>query len=140
MSADRAARLLLYRGDMAAEWKAYPADAKDWTEGFVAGINAFIEETERHQQKLPLEFVATGTKPERWQADEIVRIRSNALASNLTSEVARARALCGGDVKLEPMRRRLEPATPVTIPKGLDPCSIPQNVLDTFTLGTSDVK
>jgi penicillin G amidase len=137
---DRAARLLLYRGDMTAEWKAYPIDAKDWTEGFVAGINAFIEETERGQQKLPLEFVATGTKPERWQADDVVRIRSNALASNLTSEVARARALCGGDVKLEPLRRRLEPATDVKIPQGLDPCSIPQNVLETFTLGTSDVK
>lgn len=137
---DRAARLLLYRGDMAAEWKAYPSDAKDWTEGFVAGINAYIAETERGQQKLPIEFVATGTRPERWQADDVVRIRSNALASNLTSEVARARALCGGDVKLEPLRRRLEPATDVKIPKGLDPCSIPQKVLDTFTLGTSDVK
>ncbi|MFN7674092.1 MAG: penicillin acylase family protein, partial [bacterium] len=63
---DRAARLLLYRGDMAAEWKAYPSEAKDWTEGFVAGINAYIAETERGQQKLPIEFVATGTKPERW--------------------------------------------------------------------------
>lgn len=137
---DRAARLLLYRGDMAAEWKAYPADAKDWTEGFVAGINAFIAETERGQQKLPIEFAATGTKPERWQADDIVRIRSNALASNLTSEVARARALCVGEAKFEPLRRRLEPATDVKIPQGLDPCSIPQNVLETFTLGTSDVK
>ena len=137
---DRAARLLLYRGDMAAEWKAYPSEAKDWTEGFVAGINAYIAETERGQQKLPIEFVATGTKPERWQADDVVRIRSNALASNLTSEVARARALCGGEVKLEPLRRRLEPATAVKIPQGLDPCSIPHNVLETFTLGTRDVK
>ncbi len=137
---DRAARLLLYRGDMAAEWKAYPAEAKDWTEGFVAGINAYIDETERGQQRLPIEFTATGTRPERWLADDVVRIRSNALASNLTSEVARARALCGGDVKLEPLRRRLEPATDVKIPQGLDPCDIPQNVLDTFTLGTSEVK
>jgi penicillin amidase len=137
---DRAARLLLYRGDMVAEWKAYPAPAKDWTEGFVAGINAFIDETERGQQKLPIEFVATGSKPERWQADDVVRIRSNALASNLTSEVARARALCGGDVKLEPLRRKLEPPRVVTIPEGLDPCSIPKNVLETYVLGTSDVK
>ena len=137
---DRAARLLLYRGDMAAEWKAYPAPAKDWTEGFVAGINAYIDETERGQHKLPIEFGATGSKPERWQAEDVVRIRSNALASNLTSEVARARALCGGDVKLEPLRRRLEPATPVKIPQGLDPCGVPQNVLETYILGTNDVK
>ena len=37
---DRAARLLLYRGDMAAEWAAYGADAKTQTEAFVAGVNA----------------------------------------------------------------------------------------------------
>ena len=140
MQQDRAARLLLYRGDMDAEWASYPADAKAWTEAFAAGINAFIDETERGTQPLPLEFTATGSRPERWQADDVVRIRSNALASNLRSEVTRAIALCGGDVTLEPLRRKLEPPRPVTIPKGFDPCSIPENVLDDYTLGTSDVR
>lgn len=137
---DRAARLLLYRGDMDAEWASYPADAKAWTEAFAAGINAFIDETERGTQPLPLEFTATGSRPERWQADDVVRIRSNALASNLRSEVTRAIALCGGDVTLEPLRRKLEPPRAVTIPKGFDPCSIPENVLDDYTLGTRDVR
>ena len=36
---DRASRLLLYRGDMAAEWANYPAEARDWTQAFAAGIN-----------------------------------------------------------------------------------------------------
>ncbi|OSZ72786.1 hypothetical protein CAP39_00365 [Sphingomonas sp. IBVSS1] len=137
---DRAARLFLYRGDMAAEWAAYPTGAKGWTEGFVAGINAFIAEVEAGRAPLPLEFKATGTQPERWQADDVVRIRSNALTSNLASEVARARALCGGDLRYEPLRRTIEPARPVTIPKGLDPCSIPEAVLDDYTLGTGDVR
>lgn len=137
---DRAARLLLYRGDMAAEWAAYPAAAKGWTEAFTAGINAYVTDVEAGRAPLPLEFSATNTRPERWQADDVVRIRSNALASNLASEVARARALCGGDLKYEPLRRELAPAHSVTIPKGLDPCSIPADVLDDYALGTGDVR
>ncbi len=137
---DRAARLFLYRGDMAAEWAAYAPGAKDWTEAFVAGINAYVAEVEAGRAPLPAEFTATGSRPERWQADDVVRIRSNALIRNIPDEVARARALCGGDVKLEPLRRTIEPARSVTIPKGLDPCSIPQGVLDDFTLGTGDVR
>jgi penicillin G amidase len=137
---DRAARLLLYRGDMAAEWAAYPADAKAWTERFAAGINAFVADVAAGRQKLPIEFAATGSRPDRWSADDIVRIRSNALASNVPAEVLRARALCGGDLKLEPLRRELAPARAVTIPKGLDPCSIPDDVLDDYMAGTSDVR
>lgn len=137
---DRAARLLLYRGEMAAEWAAYPSQAKVWTEGFAAGINAYVADVEAGRAPLPLEFTATNTRPERWQADDVVRIRSNALASNLTSEVVRARALCGGDLKYEPLRRELAPAHTVSIPKGLDPCSIPADVLDDYALGTGDVR
>jgi penicillin amidase len=137
---DRAARLLLYRGEMAAEWAAYPSQAKDWTEAFAAGINAYVADVEAGRAPLPIEFSATNTRPERWQADDVVRIRSNALASNLTSEVVRARALCGGDLKYEPLRRELAPAHTVSIPKGLDPCSIPADVLDDYALGTGDVR
>ena len=137
---DRAARLLLYRGEMAAEWAAYPSQAKVWTEGFAAGINAYVADVETGRAPLPIEFSATNTRPERWQADDVVRIRSNALASNLTSEVVRARALCGGDLKYEPLRRELAPAHTVSIPKGLDPCSIPADMLDDYALGTGDVR
>ena len=137
---DRAARLLLYRGEMAAEWAAYPTAAKGWTEAFAAGINAYVADVEAGRAPLPLEFSATNTRPERWQGDDVVRIRSNALASNLTSEVVRARALCGGDLKYEPLRRELAPTHTVSIPKGLDPCSIPADVLDDYALGTGDVR
>ena len=137
---DRAARLLLYRGEMAAEWAAYPSQAKGWTEAFAAGINAYVADVEAGRAPLPIEFSATNTRPDRWQADDVVRIRSNALASNLTSEVVRARALCGSDLKYEPLRRELAPAHTVSIPKGLDPCSIPADVLDDYALGTGDVR
>lgn len=138
---DRAARLLLYRGDMGKEWAAYPAAAKGWTEAFVAGINAFVGDVEAGRQPLPPEFAATGSKPERWTADDVVRIRSNALASNVAAEVDRARALCGGAGAYEALRAPLEPAShALVIPKGLDPCSIPKDVLDEYLLGTSEVR
>ena len=137
---DRAARLLLYRGDMGAEWAAYPAQAKAWTEAFAAGINAYVADVEAGRAPLPMEFTATASRPERWSADDVVRIRSNALTRNIPDEVARARALCGGDLNLEPLRRELAPAHKISIPKGLDPCSIPANVLDDYALGTGDVR
>jgi len=137
---DRASRLLLYRGDMTREWAAYPAAAKGWTEAFVAGINALVDEVEAGKQPLPIEFSATDSRPERWAAEDVVRIRSNALASNLKSEVDRARALCGGYAKYEPLRSPLEPAHAVVVPNGLDPCSIPEKVLDEYLLGTRDVR
>ncbi len=136
---DRASRLLLYRGDMAAEWASYPTEAREWTQAFAAGINAFVADTRAGRQPLPVEFRATGSAPEDWNADDIVRIRSNALVSNLASEVARARALCGGDARLEPLRRPLSPAHAVTLPKGVDPCHIPPDVLADYNLGTAGV-
>lgn len=138
---DRAARLLLYRGDMAREWAAYPAAAKGWSEAFISGINAFIGEVEAGKQPLPPEFAATDSRPERWAAEDVVRIRSNALASNLASEVERARALCGGAGAFEALRAPLEPAAhKLVIPRGLDPCSIPKDVLHDYNLGTSEVR
>ncbi len=137
---DRASRLLLYRGDMAAEWAAYPPAARGWTEGFVAGINAFIGDVEAGRQPLPMEFAATASRPETWAADDVVRIRSNGLSRNVDAEVARARALCKGDVRYEPLRRRLEPDHRVAVPRGFDPCSLPGDVLADYDLGTSDVR
>src|ERR1700712_564158 len=40
---DRAARLFVYRGDMAAEWACYGADAREICEAFVNGINAYVD-------------------------------------------------------------------------------------------------
>ncbi len=136
---DRASRLFLYRGDMAAEWAAYPAEAKSWTEAFAAGVSAYVGEVEAGRAPLPEEFAATGSRPERWQAEDIVRIRSNALVSNLPGEVARARAICAAGLDRERLRRALEPVHSIDMPKGFDPCSVPANVLDDYRLGTGGV-
>jgi penicillin amidase len=136
---DRAARLFLYRGAMAAEWAAYPAPAKGWTEAFVAGINAYIDEIAAGTRPLPPEFGLTGSRPERWTADDVVRIRSHALVANLGNEVARARSLCLGGKPWEAIRIKIEPPHTPIEPKGLDPCRIPADVLADYLLATAPV-
>ena len=72
---DRATRLFLYRGDMAREWNAYGAGAKDNTEAFVAGVNAYVAEIRAGKQPLPPEFKLAGSTPDLWTPDDVVRIR-----------------------------------------------------------------
>lgn len=136
---DRAARLFLYRGSMAAEWAAYPAEARGWTEAFAAGINAYVAETAAGTRPLPPEFGLTGSVPERWSAEDIVRIRSHALVANLGNEVARARSLCLGGSAHEPIRIKIEPQHTPIMPEGFDPCSVPADVLRDYLLATTPV-
>src|SRR6185503_5241132 len=56
---DRAARLLLYRGDMAKEWASYASDAKEMVEAYVAGLNAYVAEVRAGTKPLPVEFRLT---------------------------------------------------------------------------------
>ena len=75
---DRAARLLLYRGDMAAEWAAYGPKAQSRAEAFVAGVNAYVGEVRAGRLPLPVEFKLTASQPELWRPEDVVRIRSHA--------------------------------------------------------------
>ena len=61
---DRAARLFLYRGDMAREWAAYAPGAQDAATAFVSGINAYVAEVRSGGKPLPPEFKLTGSVPE----------------------------------------------------------------------------
>ena len=136
---DRAARLLLYRGDMTAEWGHYPAEARGWTEAFVAGINAYVDQVKAGKRPLPPEFALTGSMPESWATDDVVRIRSHALVSNLTSEVLRAVAACHGAAAEDTLRHQILPAHKVLMPAGLDPCVVTPAVLKDYLLGTTAV-
>ncbi|MFN3582557.1 penicillin acylase family protein [Phenylobacterium sp.] len=136
---DRAARLFLYRGDMAAEWAAYGPDGREAVEAFAAGINAYVAEVRAGRRPLPVEFGLTESAPEDWAPEDVLRIRSHALVSNVASEVARARTICAGGVEADALRRRLEPARKVQVPAGLDPCDVPEDVLADYLLGTAAV-
>jgi penicillin G amidase len=136
---DRAARLLLYRGDMVREWAAYAPGAEQTMQDFTAGINAYVSAVQHGEQPLPLEFSLTHSKPDFWKPEDVVRIRGHALVANLASEVARARVVCAGGVQSDALRRKLEPPHTLLIPAGLDPCVITGDVLKDYVLGTQAV-
>jgi penicillin amidase len=138
---DRAARLFLYRGDMDTEWAAYAADAKDWVHAFVEGVNAYVAEVRNGSKPLPIEFTLTASQPDEWKAEDVVRIRSHALVSNVTSEVARARVACAAGLDADRLRRKIEPEShKMVIPQGLNPCDVPADVLRDYLLATKQVE
>lgn len=139
LAQDRACRAFLYRGDMGREWASYAPDAEEITTAFVAGINAYLGLVEREPGRLPVEFTLTGTRPERWAPEDVVRIRSHALTRNALSEVLRAQiaSRIGDDADL--LRKFLEPAHRPENASGIDPAEIPLAVLDVFKLATAPV-
>ncbi|SNB76693.1 penicillin amidase [Arboricoccus pini] len=137
---DQAARLFLYRGDMTAEWAAYGTpNTRAIVQAFVSGINAFIELTQADPSWLPPEFAAFGTKPGRFAAEDVVRIRSHALARNMLAEVARARVAAAGALAADIYRKDIAPPHVLALPDGLDPALIPAGVEDMFLLATAPV-
>jgi penicillin amidase len=143
---DRMARAVLYRGDLYREWLAYGSDSKRIAEAFVAGVNAYVAQTEAKPDLLPEEFRILGYRPARWQAADVVRIRHHGLTLNFTSEVDRAAAYCAGKKANDPalgrridwLRRELVPAIEPVVPEGFDVCGLPANELRTaYALATA---
>ena len=115
---DRAARLFLYRGDMAREWRSYGSGAEAVATRFVAGINAYVDLVGREPSRLPFEFAHFGYAPEKWQPEDVVRIRSHGLTHNLASEFSRAFVACHSDLKSDQVRIRLSPRWADEDPRG----------------------
>jgi penicillin amidase len=125
---DRMARAVLSRGDMYREWLAYGSDAKRVAEAFVAGVNAYVAQTESKPELLPPEFRILNYKPARWRAEDIVRIRSHGFPLNFTGEIDRAQIYCHvkpDAVRADWVRRELDPPIQPKLPDGLDVCAIP---------------
>ena len=136
---DRAARMFIYRGDMDKEWAAYGPNAKGYTEAFVAGVNAFVQEVRNGTRPPPPEFKVAGSQPDLWRPEDVVRVRSHGLTRNVASEVRRAQVACAAGLEADKLRVKLEPAWTTAVPAGLDPCSVPKDVLTDYDLATREV-
>ncbi|SEQ19442.1 penicillin amidase [Faunimonas pinastri] len=137
LAQDRASRLFLYRGDMDAEWAAYSDDARDICTSFAAGINAFIDSVT--EDALPPEFRLMGTRPAKWQPEDVVRIRSHSMMRNALSEVIRANVISAAGPEIDLLRQHLDPARDPHRPDGVNLAEIPLAVLDVFKLALAAV-
>jgi penicillin amidase len=105
---------------------------------FAAGVNAYVDLLERDPARLPFEFAYFGYRPEKWQPEDVVRIRSHGLTRNLVSEFSRALITCRAGLKADEVRVRLSPRWETRAPDGLDPCIAPE-VMRTYVLATQGV-
>lgn len=91
LEGDRFARLLLYRGDMQAEWKSYSPDTQEIATAFTEGINAQIDQAAK---QLPIEFQILGYTPKKWKPEDVLsRMSGIIMTSNWQREIARARLI-----------------------------------------------
>ncbi|WP_174188401.1 penicillin acylase family protein [Nocardia barduliensis] len=132
---DRAARLLLYRGDMDAEWRAYGPATRVAVTRFVAGINAYIDRLDRDPEALPPEFALAGYRPARWSPDDLVRPRTHAPVFNLLSQFQRARVTAAAGVESDKLRQHLVRGHRPAVPHDID-LDLPPEVLDSYLLAT----
>jgi penicillin G amidase len=114
---DRTARLLQYRGPHdEREWTAYHPDAKRLFSAYAAGVNALIEDL--GEERLPIEFTLTGTRPERWTAETLVL--RQVTFGDASSELQLARSVAELGAEEANRRRNPDPHEPLQIPQGLD--------------------
>lgn len=139
LAQDQAARLFLYQGDMAAEWRSYAEDAREICTAFVGGINAFIAAIDRRETPLPPEFTVMGTRPQRWAPEDVVRIRSHGLTANAQSEIARAVLLAAGQDDADRLRQARLPDLPLDNPGGIDLARVPVRIIDLLRLASAPV-
>ena len=132
---DRAARLFLYRGEMAPEWAAYGDDAEEICTAFAAGINAGVDLTRTGVWPLPPEFAHFGTTPAEWAPEDVVRIRTHCLARNALSEHARAQVHALDDAEVDLLRQSLTPPVSTADPS----IPLPPDALAVYELATAPV-
>jgi penicillin amidase len=89
---DRGHRLFMFRGDMQQEMEHYHPDGVEIITSYVRGVNAWISETRRRPDLLPLEFELLGIEPQEW-TPEIVISRHQGLLGNIGQELNNGRAV-----------------------------------------------
>ncbi|MER9230271.1 penicillin acylase family protein [Mesorhizobium sp. M0664] len=143
LAQDRASRLFLYRGDMASEWRAYGSDAEEICTAFTSGINAYIDVCDAGLLHLPPEFAVLGNRPDRWEPEDVVRIRSHSITRNASSELLRSKVMASAGpelgAKLDIFRKQLSHGVTPTPAEGFNPAVMTDRVLRDFQLAVSPV-
>jgi penicillin amidase len=130
---DRNARMLKYRGPIDdKEFTTYHPEARTIMAAYVAGVNAFIQQAAA-ANKLPVEFVLTGIRPEPWTVESLLS-RQNSFG-DATSELQLARSVAQLGPEEANRRRNPDPWEALVVPKGLDVAIIGEDVLASARAG-----
>jgi len=129
---DRGARLHQFRGDMDDELNRYHPHGKTIVESYVRGVNAYIAETERDPNLLPMEFKMLGIKPARW-TPAVVISRHQALTSNVSEEVRLLRAIKASSIETVRELMTFQGGNPrFELDSAIDPKLLPADVLASY--------
>jgi len=139
LKSDIGARLLRYRKDMDLELNHYHPRGKVIIESYVAGVNAYIEETRKDPALLPFEFAKLGIKPGLW-TPEVVVSRHNGIRSNAEQELSIGRALAHVDAKKIKELLWFHPGDPdLTLDPSIDPNWLAADLLDLYLAVGEDI-
>ncbi|HSJ23672.1 MAG TPA: penicillin acylase family protein [Longimicrobiales bacterium] len=116
---DRLARLVRYRGPLDdREWTTYHPEGRRIFQAFADGVNAWIDEA---GDNLPVEFVLTGLRPERWSPEvSVLRTQTAMPLGDARAELNLARSVARYGAGEANRRARPSPWRELEVPAGLD--------------------
>ena len=95
LARDVDARLLMYRGNMPAEYASYSPDAREILTAFTDGINSYVRSlTAPGGKGLPVEFKIAGFAPDTWHPQDCLnRMAAFSMTGNAVTELEHAQVL-----------------------------------------------
>jgi len=133
-------RLFMYRGNMMQELNWYHPHGTAIVEAFVAGINAYIAETQRNPALLAPEFQMLSLKPGKW-TPAVVISRFNGLLGNLNQEMNMALAIRTIGVEKVKALYHFQPDNPkLEMDPTIDPLLLSKDILNVYTAFREPVK
>ncbi len=138
---DIANRAFMFRGDMKKEMDIYHPHAAAIVDAFVAGVNAYIGETEKNPALLPPEFRILNFKPGKWTAATVIT-RFNALAvNNVDRELATAKAVAAiGADKVKDLQYYQNGDPDLKMDPSIDASLLSNTILDMYHNFTTPLK
>ena len=129
---DRGARLFRFRKDIETELDFYHPRGGEIIRAFVDGVNAYIEETERNPDLLPVEFDILGIQPQPW-TPEVVISRHQGLLGNIGQELSLGISVAAvGSEKVKEIEY-FHPGEPdLTIDPAIDASLLKSEILDVY--------
>jgi penicillin G amidase len=133
-------RLFRYRGDLMQELNWYHPHGAAIIEAFVAGVNAYIAETQRNPALLTPEFEMLNLKPGNW-TPAIVITRFHGLAGNLTQELSMALAVRTIGIEKVKDLNHFQPDNPkLDIDPAIDVSLLSKDILNLYTAFREPIK